>query len=143
MKKIGIAFCTPQSIFGWMVVLRTQEHYSHAVVIDGDNCYSAELTNIRKKPFDAKIYEEVYWLDLTDDEYNRVIDWLESRIGKHYDYMAVLAFLFGIKELEDKKHFYCFELCREALVRTGKLEKTDDLIYATRLIHEIKLLASQ
>lgn len=136
--KIGIAFNKPQTIFGKLDVWRTYDTYSHSVVVMNGWCYSAEFFGLRRKEFKAEIYPEVYWLDVDSHEWDAARAWLESRVGKSYDLLAILGWFLNIPALSHKKFYYCHELCREVLVRLGKLSASDDLITAHRLIDELK-----
>jgi hypothetical protein len=136
--KIGIAFNKPQSFFGKLVVWRTYDTYSHSVVVMNGWCYSSEFFGVKLKEFKAEIYPEVYWFDVDSKEWDDSRAWLESRIGKSYDILTILGWFLNIPTIQHKKFYYCHELCREVLVRLGRLQKSDDLIPAHRLIDELK-----
>lgn len=140
MMRIGIAFNRPQSIFGKFVVWRTGEPYSHAVVVVYDHVYSAELLDIRIRPFNPEIYDEIYWFDITYTQFREITNWLDSRVGKNYDYLALLGFLLGWDKLNHTKFHYCFEFCRTALSEIFLLPERKDLITGNELLQDVRTL---
>jgi hypothetical protein len=84
-----------------------------------------------------------YVLPVSDVEYQVIVNWAKSRVGKPYDTLALLGWLLGDSKLQGKHSTYCFEFCREPLVLLGLLPRTTSLVRGDLLIQEIKKLISQ
>lgn len=140
MKQFSIGLITPHSIIGKLVSFRLCEKYSHAVIIVDDLAYSNEIPKCCTHPKDYIDYAQIYSFACSDEQFEKIMEWLNSRLGKPYDLLSILGWFFGIKYFQIKKEYYCFEFCRKLLVDIGWLEDTNDLITGDELIRELKLL---
>lgn len=65
------------------------------------------------------IWERQYELEMTDEQYELAMGFLESKIGTPYDYAAILGILFHDQKIDDPRRLMCSCLQYEGLW-TGK-----------------------
>jgi hypothetical protein len=67
------------------------------------------------------VWERQYSIPLSDEEYELVMGFLESKVGTKYDYAGILGILFHNRGLDDHSRVFCSALQYEALWTGGKL----------------------
>ena len=65
------------------------------------------------------IWERRYSIEMTDEQYELAMGFLESKIGTPYDYSDILGILFQDVKLDDPKRIICSVLQFEALWACG------------------------
>jgi uncharacterized protein YycO len=134
MVQVTFRLLKPNDIISDLVSLRTAEPWSHAVVIFGDVVYSSTFpktvkttitdTNVACPPRSG----EDFTLDLTQEQHDKMLAWCSKQVGRSYDYLSVLGWLIGTKELQTPHHTYCFEFCWDALLHAGLDTRNHNLI---------------
>lgn len=143
MAKVTFRFLKPNAWYGHVICWRLCEPYSHAVVIIDDVAFSSTFPRVIKvAATDPRVHmpprEGVDMsLEIDDAVADLLIRWCESRVGKKYDYLSALGWALFSRRIECEDTDYCYEFCREALVRAGLLTRTDELISAERLMLDL------
>lgn len=149
MATVTFRFLKPNDWFGHLICWRLCEPYSHAVVIINDVAFSSTFPNVIKVPSTHPLVHmpprqgSDMTLEIDDAVAALLLKWLESRVGKRYDYLSALGWLLYNKRVECSETNYCYEFCREALVRAGLLMPTDEMISAERLMLDIYRLGGK
>lgn len=142
-ESFRIVFKKPQGIIGKLVCWRTKDIYSHSwieldgIIYDPSVIYGKRIIlnkNLRRRNYPADLVIEI---KLTKSERQLMRAWVEDWVGSPYDFLSVLGWFFGIKEMESNRNSYCHEFCRHSLVRLGKLPADNHLITARRLKREL------
>lgn len=118
-----LLFCRGHGLISAIIRWQTWGRYSHVAIEIGGWVYEAvPVKGVRKLP--AASYN---WKDVdifTADGYNEAVVWafLETQVGKPYDYLGVLRFLPRWKNSDySSKRWFCSELFFTAL--PGLLER--------------------
>jgi len=142
-ESFRIVFSKPTSIIGKLVCWRTKDNYSHSwieldgVIYDPSIVYSKRVIvekKIRRKKYPADLVIE---LKLTKADKQMTRAWAEDWIGTKYDFLSIIGWLLGAKEIESSRNSYCHEFCRHSMVRLGKLPADNHLITAEQLEEEL------
>ena len=147
MAKIIFRFVEPCSLVGKIITWWLNEPFSHMAIIIGDVAYSAQVPFVAMLPASHKSVAmpprtgvDVV-IEASEEERLRIKEWCESHIGRSYDILSILGWMFGLHWLQSRKNNYCFEYGRKALEHMGWLEPTDDLVKGQRLLDELNKLA--
>lgn len=143
MAKVTFRFLKPNDWFGHLICWRLCEPYSHAVVIVDDVAFSSTFPRVVRIPathdlvaMPPRVGVDMS-LEIDDAVAALLVRWCESRVGKKYDYLSALGWILFHRGVECEDTNYCYEFCREALVRAGLLTRTDELISAERLMLDL------
>jgi uncharacterized protein YycO len=148
MVQVTFRLLKPNDIISDLVSLRTAEPWSHAVVIFGDVVYSSTFpktvkttitdTNVACPPRSG----EDFTLDVTQAQCDEMQFWCDSQVGKDYDYLSILGWMIGAKQLQTPHRTYCFEFCWDALLHAGLDTRNTNLISGNLLIKELTRLGA-
>ena len=101
--------------------------FSHVeLVVDGISCSASQYENkVRCKRIN---YNPSCWefieLPVSYTQRHKVGDFFKDKIGKKYDYLGILGFIFGNRDSRDK--WFCSEICTEALKQAGIIKWNKD-----------------
>lgn len=135
MRKIVIGFSTPKKfkIGSFLIRCYEQSGFSHIYIrmktskdspLPFDKVFQASHGDVNALTFSAfesgnKILHE-YSLDIEEDKYFEIYDWLWHQLGKDYGFGQLLAIATGFKiGNNDNSKFICSELAAMALERLG------------------------
>jgi hypothetical protein len=143
MPQIGFVFNKPTDVIGDIVVWRTKDPYSHSAIIIGDTIFSSEIPQVKTYQigeYNRPIHEEI-WFTVTPAEFEHCLNHAKRSTERGwYNFIALGAWIIGLKEIKAVGDHYCHEFCRFFLVSMGLLNHTNELITARRLIDEIQRL---
>jgi len=148
MPQVIFRLLKPNDIISNIVVWRIREPWSHAVIIFADVVYSSTLPMVQKMSIDHPDVAcppregEDYFLELSQDHYNKMLDWCEKQVGKPYDYFCIFGWFFGIKPLQLSMGTYCFEFCWDALHSINFDIESEKTIAKKKIIERILLFRS-
>lgn len=149
MATIIFRFVEPCSFIGRIITWRLKEPFSHVAILIDDTAYSAQIPYVAMLPVTHKSVampprkgKDVV-LEVTQEECQKIKNWCESHIGRSYDLISILGWIFGMPCLQSKTHTYCFEYCRKAVEQMGWLEPVNELIKGNRLLADLQALARQ
>jgi uncharacterized protein YycO len=148
MVQVTFRLLKPCDIISDLVALRTNEPWSHAVVIFGNDVYSSTFPKTVKTTMtDTNVAcpsrkGEDFTLDLTQTQYAAMLSWCERQVGKDYDYLSILGWMLGVKELQTRHRTYCFEFCWDALLHAGLDTSDNNLISGVDLSKELLRLGA-
>jgi len=144
VSDFRIVFRKPRSsIFGKIVCWRLKDIYSHSwieldgVIYDPIPIFSKRriLTkDARRKTYPADLVIQV---ELNEMEAALTRAWMEDWVGTKYDFLSIIGWALGAKEIESNRNSYCHEFCRQSMVRLGKLDASNKLITAKQLEQEL------
>ena len=128
MKKLDIYGHKNGGIVPTLIRLRTNSNIHHVSIGLGNNFFeSTALGNgvgVSNKKKDNIIM--TFSISLTDEEYNKCLDFANKSVGKvKYDFLGVIALFFGITTHKKHKN-YCNEFALEVL----KLAKENNITEA-------------
>jgi uncharacterized protein YycO len=103
-----------RGLISWLIRFQTDSPYSHAAIVIGDTLYEAwQGAGVRKMPYsehkqrnstaDVDVFELTVPCDV-----EKVQAYLESRVGKGYDYWGVIRFVTR-KHLPENDKDFCSE----------------------------------
>lgn len=94
-----------------LIRIRLWSKYSHAELMINKKCYSSSARDggVRGKYIDYLSDKwDVFYFDITEEEYQKVMLWYETNKDKAYDWTNIVRFVIPfMKERPDK--FICFE----------------------------------
>jgi uncharacterized protein YycO len=103
--------------------------FSHGSVLLDDNTVIESVAGDGVRRVSLATYADQYAaglimtavLDLTDAEYARAVDFLESQLGKPYDYWGAIQFVTrGKQSNRHSRRWFCTELVYQMLVELGR-----------------------
>lgn len=101
---------------------------------------------VKKRPvgYDAGKFtrEEYVLLRATSDEEDIVEAFLESQIGKPYDYGAIMSFFYPWRDWQDFGAWDCSELVAQSFVECGKFSKKGAFQASKFTPRDLRLLTS-
>lgn len=124
MKIVKIGFYKKNGFVANIIKFLTRGQYSHVAIEVNNTFYEAkEFSLVRKYVTWTKNSSQIdiYELEITDDQERRLVNFLEKQIGKKYDYLMVLGFLFYVTREKRKSRgkWFCTELIFAALEKVG------------------------
>ena len=146
MAQVTFRLLKPTDLVGEIIAWRTNEPWSHAVVIFGDAVYSSIFPKVLKTNITDTVVSfpprkgDDFILEVTDDQYNEMLNWCKRQVGKNYDYLSMLGWALGLKQLQTPHRTYCFEFCWDTLLAAGLDIRNGNLITGTKLIEQLTLL---
>jgi uncharacterized protein YycO len=126
--RVQVALFEPADWLDKLIATLSRGHYSHACLVLHDG------SAVEARPFrpvqhiadigvDRKVKQNVQLFDveLTDAQYQKVIDFLQAQIGKKYDYPAVFGIVLNGSEdgRAYRNKWFCSELVAAALEQAG------------------------
>lgn len=135
-----IVFARRNTLGSWLLRFFTWSPYSHVGAIFEDNHGAPLLVVHSTSPEGVHVTE---W-DKFSEQYNvcevcevsvpnedAAFDFLQSQIGKPYDWSAILGFIFRASDWERDDAWFCNELVEAALVAGGKRRFRESLARIT------------
>jgi hypothetical protein len=122
--NIHIVAYESKSIFGKLIRYWTRHEFSHVEVMrqnpEKDSLTSTigalELKGVVWSDINEKKGKyEIFEITLTKEEYKLFWQYIYANLGKGYDYLGILGFVFT-KFKENPNRFYCSELIYKALL---------------------------
>ncbi|MEK6881322.1 MAG: YiiX/YebB-like N1pC/P60 family cysteine hydrolase [Nanoarchaeota archaeon] len=120
MKFINVLLFKGKGIISSLIRWQTGSIYSHAAVLLDDNTLveSWQGDGVRKKKITNWDNVDTFKVRVSQRQYNKIVEFLESQIGKKYDYWAIIRFISRSRFPENDKWF-CSELVYEAFKQVG------------------------
>jgi hypothetical protein len=144
MEKITVFYIRPKNWIGDMVCWATGDIFSHSILVVGDTFYSSQILRAKKGSFSTGEYKDrrgvKQIIEVNEEQLATIVKFGEGRVGKFYDMLALLGWLFHKRQWNSKSRFYCHEFCREAFELAGLLDDTSELITARRLFRDLQKL---
>ena len=141
MAEILVCFKKPGrfDLVGQLIKLRTGDEYHHSFIVANGVKYDPTFPRVGRVPLNGQPPKADLTLAIpcSDVELAIITRWLEEQVGGTYDWLAIIGWIFGIKEIEFKLSSYCHEFCREVLVLLGRVIPSNDQITAKRLLTEV------
>lgn len=134
-------FYRTNTLFGKLVRFVSNGYYNHVVIeVNGYMYESNPMTGVTKKPATSAVGAVAWRLrtDLNDEE---VIYFLEGQLGKKYDYIGCLSFIWVFLKPRIGK-WYCSELAMVTLMKGLGVHSSEynqkqspmDMYYLSKLI---------
>jgi uncharacterized protein YycO len=114
MKTITIVLSSTNSWSSRFICWAQRCNYSHVEALFDDYSIGARTKGVMKYTnFSHMTNVRHMFIDCTDLQYGRFIEYLESKIGERYDWRAYLGFMF-FKNAHSTNRWFCSELILEA-----------------------------
>ena len=118
MKNVYILLYRGKSLISKLIRWQTRSIYSHAsIYIEGEgNIEAWHIGGVRMKDSYCDGHKsgtiiDVFSVDLSDEEIEKIVEYAKSKIGKKYDFRSVFRFLTRKPQNEhDKDKWFCSEL---------------------------------
>ena len=122
-----VHFCRSSTIVGLLIQLVTFSRWNHvALEINGTVYEAMAFGGVRKVPASRFRWDEMEVVDVVVPEPLQAVAFLESQLGKPYDWMALIALPFRTA-WQSPHRWFCSELVAKALtvggVRAFSVEK--------------------
>lgn len=117
-----VHFATTKGLPTFLIRTLTRSKWSHVALQMNNSVYEVTFERgvSRTSVFEfRKRYPEsdIKCVNIHDEA--PVKKWLDSQLGKKYDYGALVGFLDTKRNWEDPEEWFCSELIAEALIREG------------------------
>lgn len=117
-----------KTVLGFLIRFFSIGDYSHISMLLGGYVYEAHaIKGVIKTPvesWDDKCVVDKKEMILSHDILMEVKEWLEKQVGKKYDYIGIISFLFA--SLPPRRgYWYCSELATVTFAKA--LGKTDEI----------------
>jgi uncharacterized protein YycO len=120
--QVRVIFSASNLIGSKIIRLLTWSSWSHVALLYGDDkVVEATYPKVRETSLDEFLKGKTLTLcvDLPCSNPEAVITAARSQLGKRYDTLAVLAFLWHFRDWEDDSKWFCSELVAYALREGG------------------------
>ena len=121
MAHIKLVLSTQDTIGSSILRWAQRCKYSHCEVLFNDFIIGSRLDGVKRYKIESlnktKDYE-ISHIECTQEQFNSFKNFIESQVGKGYDWRAYVGFVFFKKE-HDPKKWFCSELILEGLNRAG------------------------
>ena len=118
--KLGLV--KGKGFLDWLIRCYTGSDYSHAFLFEGNTKIEAIApVGVRKAnltDYSPKSDIDVYDILLPEPKKKKMWEYMNSQIGKKYDYKGVLHFVLPFWR-QSKYRFFCSELIAEAMAYAG------------------------
>lgn len=123
MRKVNILLHKGKGIISSLIRWQTRGAYSHASIQpDGQSIYESWQGGIRPGVRNVEIKDysniDIFIIYLTDEQHDKLVNFLDKQLDKRYDYFGVLRFVSRRAARDDDKWF-CSELVFAALAFAG------------------------
>ena len=123
MKCGDLIFSHGHSIISRAIEWYTHSHWSHVRIAISDKEFieatwpKVRIGNMSEVKEESNVRTPI--IPLTQEEQFKLRLFLQSKLGKKYDWRGLLSFLIR-KNVQNKNWFYCNELAEEAYIYIGK-----------------------
>ena len=131
---IKIHFCRSRTLSGYFIQAATFSRWNHVAIEVSGLVYDSTFKNgvAWRTPSEfMRSYDEIKTVEIEVPNELGVLLFLESQLGKKYDWRPLVALPFRAN-WNDKGRWFCSELATEAL-RKGELHVLDKLLTAWRV----------
>jgi uncharacterized protein YycO len=120
MAQLKIIFSTTKKIGSKFINWHQRAEYSHCEVLFDDYIIGARSTGVKRFPLDSvsKIHE-VAIFECSDEQAELFYEFMESKVGDGYDWMAYWGLLANEKSSQDQDKWFCSELMLSAFNHAG------------------------
>ena len=118
---IKIHFCKSNSVTGWLVRLFTFSQWNHVAIEVNGKVYEARgMTGVTRSSAGGYLsqWAKHATVQITAPLNSQLIGFLESQVGKRYDFGGIIALPFR-KPWHGKSKWFCSELVAAALLAAG------------------------
>jgi len=123
---IAVLLYRGSGFIGRAIRWQTRSPYSHAAIVVNQWVYEArEFKGVIKRPLRESDLDEAVWFNVKpfpSEKFSALVQWMESQVGKKYDYLMVLRFISRRQETrESTGKWFCSEFVFAALQKIGVL----------------------
>jgi len=140
MKTARIRLYTPADWFGRAISWRLESRYCHAAIEMDDVVFSATYPHILMLPAGQEDVAQpprggaVFELQMTEAQFEATKHWCRARVGRDYDWLSIIGWLFRIESFQLRYGMYCFEFVLAALGAAGLLPVTKQFVSGDELV---------
>lgn len=120
-----ISLLESEGFFDDLISWRLESNWVHGIIQVGSFVYSSTFPKtVKLPPTDPEVAmpprSGTSWkLAVTSDQKNKILEYLDGRLGSDYDVISMLAWALRIRALQSKNKTYCFEMVYDALTSAG------------------------
>lgn len=143
MTTVKIALFKGKGLISSLIRWQTDGSYSHAAIVTDDYqvIESWQGAGVRIKTLDSWDNIDLFEVDVTEEQKQRIFTFLYNQIGKKYDYRAIIRFV-SRKNFLTNDRWFCSELVFQAFweagiqlfVRTWPWEVPPDWLHRSPLV---------
>ncbi|GBQ69842.1 hypothetical protein AA103196_2328 [Ameyamaea chiangmaiensis NBRC 103196] len=140
LRTVRVRLYTPADFIGRAICWRLESDYCHASIEFDDVVYTATFPQVLMLPPENDAVGQPprggrsFTLAVTDDQLSAARTWCRARVGRHYDWLSLLGWLFRLPRLQSRRDSYCFEFVRGALASAGLVGPSASLISGDELM---------
>ena len=118
-----------KTLLGFLIRLCSLGHFNHASIRLGNYVYEATskggVIKTLYTKWNSETVADIIEVPLSNEEYQRAYIWLNKQVGKGYDYLGVVSFLFALLPPR-KGYWFCSELAIVAYAKAKGLTNPDN-----------------
>ena len=132
-----------KSLISFLIRVFSNGRFNHTSILLGDTVYEAHIrtgvTKTRLSKWDNSTVVETIEVKLTKTEERRVRTWLNKQVGKKYDIIGIISFLFILLPPR-KGYWYCSELGVVSLAKAKGIKgEIENQKISPQMFHNILL----
>ena len=137
MVDVDVYYFRPVSLPGKLVVWRTSDPFSHSIIVIGDTYWSSQVLRVTSGQFSTSTYYGRKGIRqriiVSDEVASKMTAWMNSQIGRLYDLLSLVGWLFWDRDIQWSHHCYCHKFCEKSFAEGGLLQLEKCLITAREL----------
>lgn len=128
-SSLKVIFTCGKNIGSPLIRFLTWSPWSHVAILDGDYVVEASYPRVRRTPFKDynKNHDPIEVCSFSCPDPQAAICFANQQVGKPYDFIALLGFLFH-RNWADVRQWFCSELVACALEKGGRKLFRDELL---------------
>ena len=145
-----ISLLESEGFFDDLISWRLESNWVHSVIQVNEWTYSSTYPKtVKLPPTDSQVAmpprKGTSWkVPVTPEQKEKILSYLNGRIGSDYDILSMLAWAFRIEELQSKNKTYCFEMVYDALSSAGMVpDRNKKLITGDQLEEFVLILGGK
>ena len=122
MRRIRVLCYHGHGLIGTAIRWQTRSEYSHVAFLLGAMVIESDAPQgVLERPYDERDSSaDVYYLDVTQQDYDRLYRWLQGKLGLRYDWLAILRFVSRRNHRGGQHRYFCSELVAEGFELLGQ-----------------------
>lgn len=97
--------------------------YSHVAIVDGRckefKIWESAIHGVVHVSPDLTRAIDGFYIDVLEDTATKMYNWLDSQVGKSYDFLGLLGFLWRTNKYQNSDKWFCSELIAAAFKEGG------------------------